>query len=434
VVVFLALAPDRLPKLAVTLVCAGGSALLVAAANQRPAVRDGLRSALAAHQGDQLIAITVAVAVGVALIVYAITLVEHHVERPRWLVLSRAIASTLAGLGAAVALAVFLVAGGPGFLSREWSQFKTASVAPNANAGTALQRLQNVNGNGRYQLWQAAVRAADRHPFTGTGAGTFVYWWGRDGTPTGGFVQDTHSLYLQALGELGYPGLILITSFILWILLCGVVRAVRARDPDRRLAIAAATAGAAVFACSAAVEWIWLIPVLPAALFMLAAVIFAPEEGDATPLRRSVGLRAALARMAANSWARGMARVAGALAALAALVAIALPMAATAAVRQSQSAASAGNVATALTSAREAARLQPYAATPWVQEALVLELAGDLRGAVVDAENATVREPTNWNTWLVLSRLEARTGHAHAALTDYRRARSLDPHSPIFAQ
>ena len=279
------------------------------------------------------------------------------------------------------------------------------------------------------------MRAGDAHPLTGTGAGTFVYWWARDGTLSGGFVQDTHSLYLQAFAELGYPGLVLISSFILWILVCGVVKAVRVRDPDRRLAIAAATAGAAVFAFSAAVEWIWLIPVLPAALIMLAAVIFAPEDRDAASVlrSRSIGLRASIGRVAASSWARGVARTAGALAALAALVAVALPMAATASVRDSQASARAGNVTAALTSAREAVRLQPYAATPWLQEALVLELAGDLRAALTDAERATSREPTNWNTWFVRSRLEARTGHARAALEDYRRARSLNPHSPVFA-
>jgi tetratricopeptide (TPR) repeat protein len=435
VLVFLALAPDRLPKLAVALVCGGGSALLVAAANQRPAVRDGLRSALAAHQGDQLIAIAAAVAIGVAFVVYAIALLERHVERPRLLVLSRARVGAFAGAAVVVALAVFLAAGGPGFLSREWTQFKTPRGPTSLNSANALQRLQDVTGNGRYQLWQAAMRAGDAHPLTGTGAGTFVYWWARDGTLSGGFVQDTHSLYLQAFAELGYPGLVLISSFILWILVCGVVKAVRVRDPDRRLAIAAATAGGAVFAFSAAVEWIWLIPVLPAALIVLAAVIFAPEDSGAASVRRSpsIGLRAAVARAAASSWARGAARIAGGLAALAALVAIALPMSATAAVRDSQASARAGNVAAALTTAREAVRLQPYAATPWLQEALVLELAGDLRGALIDAARATSREPTNSNTWLVRSRLEARTGHARAALEAYRRARSLNPNSPVFA-
>ena len=432
-VLFLALARDRLPKLAVMLVCAAGSALVVRAADQRHAARDGLRSALAAHQGNQLIAITIAVAVAVALIVYAIALVERHVERPRALVLSRRRVTRLSGGALALAVIVFVAAGGPGFLHREWAQFKAPGESTTAFVGNGLQRLANVTGNGRYQYWQSAVRAADRHPFTGTGAGTFVYWWARDGVASGGFVQDAHSLYLQSLGELGYPGLILITLFILWILFCGVRGALGIRGHDRRLELAAATAGAAVFAVSAAFEWIWLIPVLPVTLFILAAVIFGPSWTESSRAR-TVSRRAMLRRLVANRWLRRAAPALGAVGALAAIVVIALPMAATAADRQSESQASSGNIAAALASARTAVRLQPYAAPTWLQEALVLELAGDLRAALADAQRAASRETTNWQNWLVLSRLEARTGQAHASLEDYLRARSLDRYNPLFAK
>jgi tetratricopeptide (TPR) repeat protein len=151
---------------------------------------------------------------------------------------------------------------------------------------------------------------------------------------------------------------------------------------------------------------------------MLAAVIFAPGRRvrRARP-RRSV---------------RVAGRVAGPSVSLAALIAVSLPMAATASVRQSQSLATSGDIRGALESARAAVRLTPYATSAWEQEALVLEVGGDLRGALAAARNANTRAPTDSATWLVLSRLEARTGHATAALADYRRARSLDPRSPIF--
>ncbi len=434
VLLFLALAPDRLPKLVLTLMCAAGSALLIGAADQRSAVRDGLRTPLAAHQGDQLIAVSIAVMLGVALLAYAIALIERHFERPRWLTVTRRRATTATLVAAIVALALFAAAGGPGFLSREWSQFKTAAAPANISGGTTLQRLQNVTGEGRYQYWQASGRAAKLDPLAGTGAATFVYWWARDGTAIGGFVQDAHSLYLQALGELGYPGLLLIGAFVAWILLCGLWGVIRVRDPDRRLAIAAATAGAGVFAFTAALEWIWLIPVLPVSLLILAAVIFAPTYDDHAGLAAGVIVAEAIRRAASHAWVRAGARVAGGLTALAALAVIALPLSATAAVRSSQQEARAGNLAGALGSARQAVRLQPYAASSWLQEALVLEVAGDLPSALAAAKRATANESTNSNNWLVLSRLEARTGNASAAVADYLRARSLNPHSPVFSR
>jgi tetratricopeptide (TPR) repeat protein len=196
---------------------------------------------------------------------------------------------------------------------------------------------------------------------------------------------------------------------------------IRGRDPAQRLAIAAATAGGAVFAFSASVEWIWLIPVLPIAMVMLAVVVFLPGSGEpvAQPRLRKPGLRVG-------------ARVAAAAAALAVVVAVALPMAATGAIRASQSLAQRDELRQALAQAVDAVNLQPYAATPWVQEALVLEQAGDLPDALIAARHATAHEDTNWQTWFVLCRLEARTGHVHAAIADYLKARSLDPRSPLF--
>jgi hypothetical protein len=433
---FLTLAPERLPKFAIMLVSGAGSALLIAAASQRGAVRDGLRTALAAHQGTQMIMITAAVALAVGMLVGAIVLVERHVERPRLLAISRPRMTLVSGVGTLIAVLAFILAGGPGFANREWNQFKSAAQPPSASHATALQRLQSVAGEGRYQYWQAAVREANSKPLTGTGAGTFQFWWSQHGTASGGFVLDAHSLYLQALGELGYPGLVLIAGFIFWILLCGTWRVVRSRDADSRLALAAATAGAFVFAISAAVEWIWFIPALPVALFVLCGVLFAPHrrsDSDRRSAEAHPGVPGRVGSLVRTRAARYSASAAVVLVSLATIVVIALPMAATAAVRESQTLVQAGNLPGALARAIEAQHLQPYAATPWLQEALVEEQAGDLAAAIADARHATADERTDSDNWLVLSRLEAHAGHASEALADYRRADGLNPNSPIFS-
>ena len=120
--------------------------------------------------------------------------------------------------------------------------------------------------------------------------------------------------------------------------------------------------------------------------------------------------------------------------AIACIVAIGVPLAATSAVRKSQAAASAGNTSAALADARDAIRLEPGAASPEIQTALVLELQHDLTGAAAAARQATLDEPANWQTWLVYSRLEAEAGQPSASVAAYRRARSLNPRSPLFNQ
>jgi hypothetical protein len=430
-VVFVVLAPERPAKLATIAAAGAGSALLIAAANQRKALREGLRSALASHQGNELVAITIAVALAVALLVAAIVLVERHVERPGLLLVSRRRLTQITAAGLLVAVVVFVAAGGGGFLSHKWDQFKTPTSV--GASGGAFARLQSTSGEGRYQYWQVAARVADGKPFTGSGANTFQFQWLQHGVVAGGFVVDAHSLYLQALGDLGYPGLALIAGFIVWILGCGVWRVIRSRDPAQRLALAAATAGASAFAFSAAIDWIWFIPVLPVALFVCAGVIFAPEPADGADGSRSLGARRRLSSMLGKRDVRTALQASGVLACLAIIVVIAVPLAATEAVRESQALVQAGNLPGALERADEAVELQPYAAAGWLQEALVQEQAHNLGAALGDAEQAKDRQPVNWSNWLVLSRLEARTGHASAALADYDHARLLNPHNPLFS-
>ena len=413
--VFLLLAPDRLSKLAFTAITGAGSGLLIAAAQQRGAVRDGARGALAAHQGNQLIVIAIVVAIGVALLAAAAVLIERHIARPRPLVVSRRRMTQISLVGVLVAIVAFVGAGGPGFLSRKWTQFKSGGDVQTSSAN-AFSRLQSSSGEGRYQFWQTAAHAANAKPLTGTGANTFQFVWLAHGTIPGAFVTDAHSLYMQALGDLGYPGFLLIVGFVLWVLGFGVWRVIRSRDPAHRLLLAAATASALAFAFSAAIDWIWFIPVLPICFFVCAAAIFSREDEPTEAAAPTQLPRAA----------RYGVRFAVAAVCVAAIVVIALPMSATQQLRASQSAAGAGNLSVALADAHEAVALQPYAAAGYLQEALVQEQAGALPAALADAQIALKHQVVNWQIWLVLSRLELRTGHPNAALADEEHSRWLN--------
>jgi O-Antigen ligase len=409
--VFVALSPDRLPKLLALLVAGAGGAVLIAAATQRDALQHGLLDAAAQRQGDEMLAMTIVVCAGVGLVQAGISLALSRGMRPRWTLASRrrSRAFALAGLLALLVAAAAFDA--PGRASHAWSDFKQTG-----GTGTGTKRLASVAGEGRYQLWRSAVKEDRTKPLTGTGSGTFEFWWARNGDIRS-VVRDTHSLYMQTLGELGIAGLALLAAFLLAILLGGARATLRAGRRGRPQ-LAAALAGCAAFCLSAGFDWIWQIPVLPVAFLLLASVLAGAGAGSRRDGDR--GLRPVL-------------RVALALPAVAALVAIAIPLASTAALRQSQADARAGDLAAALRAAKTAQNAQPGAATPRLQQALLLEARGALAPAAAAAAAATAREPTDWRTWLVLSRIESERGRARAALRDYRRARSLNPRSPLFA-
>jgi tetratricopeptide (TPR) repeat protein len=173
------------------------------------------------------------------------------------------------------------------------------------------------------------------------------------------------------------------------------------------------------------VDWMWELAVLPAVFLALAAVVVAGGIEVARPRRRS----------RSTSFVRHHGeRLAIAALSVAALIAISLPLASAAAIQRSQDEVAGGDLDGALADAREAVAVQPYAAAPRIQEALVLEEQGRLAPAAAAARDATRRESANWSNWLILSRLEARTGHARASLEAYRKARSLNPGSGIFVQ
>jgi O-Antigen ligase len=405
--VYLALASDRLPK-ALTLAVAGaGGGILIAVASGQDALQHGLLDATARQQGDELLLLTLVVCLVVGLIQAGISYGLLNRKRPRWTLVSRrhSLAALVAGALAVLVLAIALDA--PGRASSGWDEFRHGGVP-----GSGTGRLGSVAGQSRYQLWRAALHENGAKPLTGTGAGTFELWWARHNT-TGESVRDAHSLYLQTLGELGVVGLLALVAFLLAVFGGGGRNTLRA-SPSDRSPLAAALAGCAAFCVTAAVDWMWQIPVLPAAMLLLAAALVT----------------------AAPSAARGALtpplRVAFGAAAIAAIAAIAIPLAATSLVRESEDDVRGGDLDAALSEARKAQSVEPAAAAPRLQQALVREAQGDLAGAALEARAAVERGDTDWRNWLVLSRIDAERGRAAASVRAYRRARSLNPRSPLF--
>jgi tetratricopeptide (TPR) repeat protein len=410
--VFFVLYPRRLEAVPVLALGIGGTALVVGAASQRSALVDNLQNATADKQGNEMLTVLLIVCAGVALlrVAYGLALRAGLWAPPT---VSRRTTSWALGGLAAVVLFTGLAAGGPGRLSRAWTDFK-ATAGPSSNTAA---RLQSASGNGRYQWWSAAVDAYASAPLTGIGPGTFEFWWAEHGSIPG-FVRNAHNLYLETLAELGIPGLALMLAVLGSIVAVGIGQFRRADSYDRAL-LAAALAAAAVFLTAAAIDWVWEMTVIPVALFLLAApMLRRPVDDGPRPrdwLSEPSNIRVALAGLA-----------------LVSILVIAVPMLSTEDVRQSQSDASAGRLNSALDKAESAGNLEPFAASPDLQRALVLESQGNLGAATDAARAATQAESTNWRTWLTLSRIEAERGSPEAAVAAFRTARSLNPRSRLF--
>ena len=405
--IFLAVATDRLPKLIPLALTVLAGALLISLAHDREALHEGLANATAREQGDELLPIVLLVCAAVGLAQAAVAAVGRRWRRPSWSRPSKAGATAGFAVGAVALLVVALAVGAPGRVSDAWAEFKEGG-----GPGEGSERLSSAAGESRYQFWQSTLDENATAPLIGTGSGTFQFWWAREGDAAE-TVRDAHSLYMQTLGELGIVGILLLLSFLALVFVSGL-RAALLSEGGERSRLAAALAGFSVFAMTAAVDWMWQVPVVPVAALMLACGLLVAGGGAEKP-RLPIPWRAG-----------------GAVVSLLAIIAIAIPLASTSRVRQSQTAVRGGDYAAALEDARSAQNVEPAAATPRLQQALVLELMGDFAAAEAAAREAVDRESTNWRLWLVLSRIAAENGNAGGSVAAYREARNLNPLGEIF--
>jgi O-antigen ligase len=183
-------------------------------------------------------------------------------------------ASLAGGAVALAALAIGIGIGLPAFESA-YGRFS----APGFNDPNVRGRLTDAQGGDRLQAWRVALADFRSAPVLGRGAGTFVLSWDRS-RPYRGAFNETHSVYLQMLGELGLVGLGLLLLALATIFV-GLARRARRRDG---VTFAAGLAAAAAWAVAVGVDWHWQMPVATLWLFAVGGAALA---GPATPTRRS---------------------------------------------------------------------------------------------------------------------------------------------------
>jgi O-antigen ligase len=244
----------------------------------------------AAAQGHD-VALVLVLCVGGAALVRALLLLLDagvaRIELPR--VRGAAVAAALVAavvLAATVALSV----DAPDAVARQYHRFVDGDAV--GFTGDYRARLSTPGNNGRLKQWDIALDAFQRDRLKGEGAGTYALLWVRE-RPIIYNVTDAHSLYIETLGELGLPGLILLLVAIGTVL---VVLTLRLRGPDRPL-YAACLALTLGWALHAGVDWDWELPVVSLWVFALAGIVLARSRAaDEQPRpRTSMPIRLAVA-------------------------------------------------------------------------------------------------------------------------------------------
>ncbi len=386
--VLLLLSPERLRLALNSLVPALGSLALVALVNRRPEIRDLVSGDAASSQGIEMVWICLAVVFAVSGVQYLLNVLldRGSIRVPQ---VDRR-TTRLVGSGAGLLVLLVVLTGiFSGFFTDRWNEFKEPSTE------ATVSRLSTINSSERYLVWDSAFDAAASEKLTGIGPGTFEYWWAREGTGIQ-FVRDAHSLYFEALAEMGPLAFLLVLLLIFGPIAFSVRLAVRLGSDPRRAPLAAAAGGMVAFAIAAGVDWAWELTVLPVAFFALVAAVLGPEIASD---------RAASSPPGAGRISRLPVRIAAAVGALVAIAVITVPMLGTQALESSQEQVRAGNLGEALSEAETAVDLQPWAASPRIQQAQVLDLLGRQRQAIDAAQEAIDREGQNWRNWLVLSQI-----------------------------
>jgi hypothetical protein len=270
-------------------------------------------------------------------------------------------------------------------------------------------RLASLDSN-RYDIWSSGARAFQSDPLLGVGAGSFEFWWNRDGSGVES-VRDAHSLYIETAAELGIPGIIGLLGFLGAVLYGAAHELRRSRSSGDASAFTAMVSAYVIFLVFAGFDWLWEIPAIT--LFGVSAGVIA-AAADSSPRRtRSAKLSG-----------RQLAAVA---AAVLAGVALIPNLVATQRVRASSAELAIADYDGAIGEASEGVDAAPWAATSYAQRSLAEVAQGDLAAARADTEAAIHREPTNWKHWGLFAEVSALQGKKGEALDALETARDLSP-------
>jgi hypothetical protein len=411
-----ALSRDRLWMLVTLAIGAVGALPAMLAVQARRDLADNLNTSTTVDQGVTVLLILLA-GIALALALYAgLRWLERrdHELTSRAVGFSRnpAVLKRIALVLGVVAIGALIAFGG-----RAWDRFSSSDLSfPNSPE----QHLSSFSSGGRDDFYRVALDSFGEDPILGHGAGSFQFSW-EEQRSIDRPVHTAHSLYLQALSELGIVGGLIVLGLVGVLLWTGFSAWRHASGRQREMA-AALFAAMLAFAIGAALDWFWEIAALGAVFFLAGGVL--------------VALRCAQLSMIPpgeqpNSRRYGLA-IAGLAVAWISAVALVGPLLVQHELKESQHAAAEGDLASAASHASTARSIEPFAASPYLQLGLVAQAQGDLPQARDRLTQAIDREDRNWQLYYLRSLVEHETGDGAAAQADLDKAHELNPIETCF--
>jgi tetratricopeptide (TPR) repeat protein len=315
-----------------------------------------------------------------------------------------------AGLVFGIVVVGAVRAGGPG----PWLHDRAREFGRPVQLTQAPRRLTSLNSNNRWTWWKETLEEARDDPLGGAGAGAFRL------VHRPRYIQDSviepHNLALQLLAETGILGLALgLGAGIAAVL--AVRASLRRLGRGNRLAAAALAAGAFAYLLHVLIDYDWDFVALTAPALLVLGVLAGAGRPPSEP-RRPDTLRLV--------WAAGTLVLA-----LGIIYSLAAPWLANRRVDDATVAIDHGDLAAAVSAARDARSLNPVSLDPLFVEAAAQAARGQLRPAARLYLKATDLEPRNSETWYQLGRFELLNGAPRAAYRDLNQAYTLDRFGPV---
>ncbi len=407
------LSHDRLWLLATLAVGALGAVPALLAVQGYNSLSENFDDPQIAAQGHKVLAILAAGSLIATLLFAGLGRLERRQGRftDRALAVSRnpRLLRGIALVATLLAIAAALAVGG-----RAWDRFTSPDLQPPSSSAS---HITDLSGSGRSEFWRVARDSFEERPVLGSGAGTFRFSWyelRHNSEPN----TDAHSLYLQAFAELGVVGGLLVLALMGMLLWTGFAAWRAAEDPRRDL-YAALLGACLAFAVCSAIDWFWQIAVLTSVFFLAAGVLVAARCQQLARLRATGNGHEDRRRFGLS--------VAGLAIAWISMLALVGPLLVDREIDSSNSAVEEGNLASAVSHAENARKIEPWATSPYKQLGLLAEREGNYPLAVERLDQAIDREDDNWLLYYLRARVKHLAGEGAAARADLAEARRLNP-------
>jgi hypothetical protein len=420
----LALSPDRIWMLGTVLIGAICAVPAILYANSHTEIANNVPGGAIAGQGLTTLLILLA---GSAVALAAFVALRRA-ERESGGMTRRAVAVSrdprvLRGIGIGIVAVIAVL--GIAFGGRAWDKFSSADLGVSA---TGAGHVGEVTSGGRVQFWEVALESFGEKPVQGTGAGTYQFAWTQH-RPVAMTNHSAHSVYLQALGELGTVGGLLTIGLVLFLLWVGV-SAWRASSGRQRELNAVLLTTSFALALGFAFDFFWEIAGVGVVFFLCSGVLVAARcdqiwRARATAARPDADTRAGT---------RFGLVVAGLAISWLSMLALMGPLLVNHELLSSSRAFAAGNTDAAIGDADTARSIEPWAASPYRQLGLIAEEEGEYEEAIHWYDEAIRRENRNWTLYFIRARAEHAAGQEDAAQADLAEARRLNPLEPCLAE